>query len=75
VTPEEAMAVVAARAVSAEILTAIACESIEWADYPEIGEGDWSGVELAVASVAESLAPSAQQYAEAYALLAGRADS
>lgn len=66
-TPAEARGIIAAR------ILQNAAENADWADYPEIGEGDWSDIVDELVRMAP--APDSEKYDAAYALLAERAES
>ena len=65
-----------ARNVVARQAIANAAAELEWGLYPEIGERDWLKIQgLAEKILVVGIAPSTQDFKEAYALLEGRANA
>lgn len=56
------------------LTSAAELESVEWEDYPEIGEYDFVAVMERVESIAKAMRPTTAQFSAAYDFLAERAD-
>lgn len=69
-----AVQTVARSMVHVELLAA-AQRTLDWGDYPEIGEHDWERVVDEVIKIAELMDPGKVEYQAAYELLTTRAES
>jgi hypothetical protein len=71
----KAISVLAHHVVAEALDAAIGAENIGWEDYPEVGENDFDKVVTRAGKLADRLRPSEDEYEQAYAVLADRADS
>lgn len=69
-----AITVVASHLLADALDAAISFENIGWEDYPEVGENDFGKVVVRAGKIADRLRPSEDDYEEAYAVLADRAE-
>ncbi|MBB1153970.1 DUF6011 domain-containing protein [Amycolatopsis dendrobii] len=69
-TRKAAIDTVARHALHQHLSYATSAGQIDWGDYPGIDEDDWESVLNRVSAIAESIAPSDEQYEAAYARLA-----